>query len=86
MKTKPKNGSLLDKIQRHVRALELGKKNYKRADALLDEIALEMEPGQVLPLDANGKKFKLKDNFAAGKTRMNVGLNARRYEIEVIEA
>lgn len=78
-KRAPKKYDLADLCQRQQRALELGKKWYKRADALMDEIERQMEPGQI------EGRYKLVDKFAS-KNRINVGLNARRYELEVVEA
>ena len=76
-------GDLAQRIQKHLTALRLGKKWYKLADQRLDKLLLEMEPGQSVKL-ANGKTFQLQDKFAV-KNRINVGLNARRYDFVEIE-
>lgn len=86
MKTKPKPETLVHKIERCIRARELGAKNYKRSDALLDELMKELEPGQVLPLNANGRKIEIIDNYPPGKVVHFKPCGVRRYELKVIEA
>jgi hypothetical protein len=78
-KAKPAKASLADKVKAHLRAMELGKKHYRHADRLFDELLLEMEPGQML--EVGGKRVRLKDKGH----RFNVGLNARRFEFEVLD-
>ncbi len=85
MKTKRKSG-LVDKIERCIRARELGAKNYKRSDTLLDELMQELEPGQTLPLNANGRKVQVIDNYADGKLVHFKPCGVRRYELKVFEA
>lgn len=69
-------------VARHLRLLASGKKNYKKSDVLLDELEKQLEPGQIVKLP-NGTSVKFVDKFA-GKNRMNVGMNARRYEFEEV--
>jgi hypothetical protein len=74
----PPDFDLADMVGKHIRALALGKKNYKRADALLAVIVREMEPGVLVTL-ANGETWELEDKFAGGKISVPVGQSARRY-------
>jgi hypothetical protein len=67
-----------------MRATELGKKNYRKADAIMDTLEKELEPGQVVQL-GSGRSVRFVDKFA-GRNRINVGMNARRYEFEEITA
>jgi hypothetical protein len=78
-KANPAKTSLADKVKAHLRALESGKRAYKRSDRLFDELLLEMEPGQIV--EVGGKRVRLKDKGH----RFNVGLNARRFEFEVLD-
>jgi hypothetical protein len=74
---------LVEKALRSLRARELGKKNYARADRLLQEIALEIEPGQVIKLgEKNG--LTLKDKFSE-KDIVWTPCAARRWELEKVE-
>ena len=70
------------RVNRLLRTQEAGKRAYKKADALMDALELELEPGQIVTFP-NGKKFRFVDKFA-NKNRINVGLNARRYEFEEV--
>ena len=86
MKSKAKD-DLSQKVARCVRAMELGRKNYRQADVTMDALEKEMTPGDVVIVSSGklrGKKFKMIDKFAGGKTRINVGMNARRYELEEV--
>lgn len=78
------NSDLPGLVAKHLRALSAGKKAYKRSDVLLDEIEKQMEPEQIVKLPS-GVSVKFVDKFA-GKNRVNVGMNCRRYEFEEIEA
>jgi hypothetical protein len=69
-------------VAKHLRSLELGKRNYRKADAALDEIEQKLQPGEVVELP-NGRKVRFKDKFD-GRNRINVGLNARRFEFEEV--
>lgn len=69
-------------VTKHLRSLELGKKHYKKSDAALDEIEKQIIPGEIVALPS-GKKVRFKDKFA-DRTRINVGMNARRYEFEEV--
>lgn len=73
---------LAQQVGKYLRALELGKKHYKRADALMDSIEKELQPGQVITL-LTGKVVRFADKFES-RTRINVGMNARRYEFEEV--
>ena len=62
---------------------QLGKKNYARADRLLQEIATEIEPGQIIKTgEKNG--LKLKDKFFE-KDIVWTPCAARRWELEEVE-
>ena len=74
---------LLKKAQRSLRARELGKKNYARADRLLQEIATDIEPGQIIKIgEKNG--LQLKDKFFE-KNIVWTPCAARRWELEEVE-
>ena len=79
---KKSQSDLSSAVEKLVRALELGKKNYKKADALMDALEKELEPGQLIVL-RSGKSYRFVDKFS-GKNRINVGMNARRYEFEPV--
>jgi hypothetical protein len=74
---------LVTKIKRYTRALEAGKRAYKRKDELLEEIVQEMKAREIqeLELSAN-QKATLVDKFAE-KNRIGVGQGVNRYEIEL---
>jgi len=69
-------------VAQHVRSLQRGKLSYKKADAAMDLLEKEMQPGEVVQV-ASGKKFRFVDKFA-DRNKLNVGLNARRYEFEEV--
>jgi hypothetical protein len=75
-----KNG-LADKARRALRARAAGKRCYARYDALLDEIAAEIEPGETILLNEFGKKAVLRDQFD-GKLIVWKPCGIRRYELE----
>lgn len=79
----------------HVHALDTGKQGYKTADNALDLLLAQMQKkpcpecgaprfknGGVVKT-ADGRKFRIRDKFAERPT-LNVGMNARRYELELI--
>jgi hypothetical protein len=72
---------------RHLSNLQRGKTGYKKADAAFEALMKLVKPGDVIELPANcrmaGKKFEVKDKFAS-KISVNVGMNARRYELDEI--
>ena len=51
---------------------------------LMDTLEKELEPGQIVQL-GSGRGMRFVDKFA-GRNRINVGMNARRYEFEEITA
>lgn len=61
--TPKKKDDLAEKVREAVRAHGAGVRGYARHDALVEEIAKEIEPGQVVK---TGKKsgYKLVDEFA----------------------
>jgi hypothetical protein len=61
-----------------------GKKHYRKADASMGTLERELEPGQIVQL-GSGRSVRFVDKFA-GRNRINVGVNARRYEFEEITA
>jgi hypothetical protein len=73
---------LARKIQRAIRTREMGRRAYKRADALLAEIAAEMKPGQVVQVSAE-RAYELVDNYA-GKDIVWNPCAARRWELEEV--
>jgi hypothetical protein len=83
MAKRVKSESVADKVKRCLRAKELGQKNYKKADALLDEISLEVEPGEEVILSPT-RKVVLHDQFA-DKSIVWKPCGVRRYELKVIE-
>ena len=87
-KPEPAEVDLSKLVSRHVLALQSGKKGYKTADALLDVIESHLKPGDVVEVTEgklSGKKFKFSDKFS-DRSRLNVGMNARRYELEDVTA
>lgn len=48
----------------------------------MDLLEKELQPGEVIQV-ASGKKFRFVDKFA-DRNKLNVGLNARRYEFEEV--
>lgn len=79
-----KTESLEERIAKHKRALELGKKHYGRADRLLESILPEMPVGERVPLPG-GKSAKLVDLFAE-KNKVFRAHGIGRYELQVSEA
>lgn len=75
---------LADKIKRALRSRELGKKHYERSDTLLQEIALEMEPGQTIKIRwlADDMNVTLVDQFAGANIVWNP-CAARRWSLKV---
>lgn len=81
----PKPLTLAEKALKCLRETELGKRHYKRADALLAEIRKELEPGARVKVGENNFVI-LKDKLAEGKTQFFHGSYARRYELELEKA
>ena len=75
--------TIADKVKRCLRAKELGQKNYKKANALLDEIAAEVEPGEPIVLSEK-RKVVLEDQFRE-KSIVWKPCGVRRYDLKVIE-
>ena len=71
-------------VGKFLRATELGEKYYRKADASMDTLERALEPGQIVQL-GSGRSVRFVDKFA-GRNRINVGVNARRYEFEEITA
>lgn len=81
----------------HVAALDTGKQGYKTADSALALLIAqcETEPcptcgGRRFKNDGivkaqDGRRFRIVDKYAT-KIQTNVGMNARRYELEEIPA
>ena len=75
--------SLAELVGKHLRARESGKRAYKRAERLLDEIVQRGKSGEEIPL-AGGKKAMIKDLYlTTNKVFRAHGIG--RYEIEVTE-
>lgn len=75
---------IADKVSKHLRARELGKKHYGRADRLLQEIRKELKPGEEIPLPG-GKKAVLVDLYA-DKDKVFRAHGISRFEFEVVDA
>lgn len=69
-------------VQRQISTLNSGKKGYKKSDALMDQLEKELEPGQIVILP-NGKKVRFVDQWA-GKSKVNAGMNVRRFAFEEV--
>jgi hypothetical protein len=69
-------------IAKHVHSLELGKRNYKKADAALEAIVATMKAGEIVTA-ANGKKYELVDEFAA-KPVVFRPVGVRRFRLELV--
>ncbi len=82
MKRKKVEDDLAAKVLRAVKARELGKRNYKRCDQLMEQLAKEIEPGQVIKVSAD-RGFKLVDNYA-GKAIVWTPCAARKWELEEV--
>jgi hypothetical protein len=67
-----------------LRATDWGRKHHRKADAWMDTLERALEPGQIVQL-GSGRSVRFVDKFA-GRNRINVGVNARRYEFEEITA
>lgn len=80
-----KTVSLAEKARKCLRETELGKRHYKRADALLAEICAEMIAGDTVKLNEHDAVL-LKDRLSDGKTQFFHGSYARRYELELVKA
>ncbi len=75
--------SIHDQVTRILRARELGKRHYARADALLNELLTRMEPGAKVELP--GKVVELVDNFAQKNVAFKpCGIN--RFDLKVSAA
>lgn len=83
-KKKPKV-DLAGIVHKYLRAHEAGKRGYAKADALLDEIASMVKPGRPIPLNDNGKKAVLVDEFK-GKSTVFKPCGVRRFSLKILEA
>ncbi len=78
-----KQAELARKVAKHLRLKEAGKKKYKEAEALLDEIVELAKPGQEVKL-AGGRIARVKDLYLeTNKVYRAHGIG--RYEVEVSE-
>lgn len=96
-KSEPKLDSPGDVATTHAAMLETGKAGYKAADSALALLIsqLEADPcptcgGRRFKNDGivkaeDGRRFRIVDKYAS-KIQVNVGMNARRYELEEIPA
>lgn len=78
-----KKPDVADLVKRYLRAKDSGRKAYKRSDALMEEIAKAMKPGEDVPISEK-LKARLKDNFAE-KGIVWTPCAARRWELEVVD-
>lgn len=96
-KTAPKTDSPGEVAANYVDVLDLAKQGYKTADSALAFLIsqLEIEPcptcggrrfkNNGIVKAPDGRRFRVVDKFAS-KIQLNVGMNARRYEVEEIPA
>lgn len=71
---------------RYLRRKSAGKKGYKDSDVTMDALEAKLNPGDVVVLDSGnlaGKKFRFVDTWA-GKSRVNAGMNVRRFDLEPV--
>jgi hypothetical protein len=85
------NEALRDVATRYFRAHGQGERGYKRADAIVNELAKILKPGEAIPLNENGRKAVMVDQFLEkdGKTPKVIVWNpcaARRFKLEIVEA
>lgn len=73
--------TLADKMRAHLRARELGKRHYERADRLLEEILCEVDCGRHVKLGDN-KVAVVVDNFAE-KNKVYRAHGIARYEVHL---
>jgi hypothetical protein len=79
---KPQQPITHDLAVAHVRAVERGKRAYKKADEHLKALLHEYEPGATFQV---GKEiFVLKDNIAKGEVGCWHGSRFKRYELEPV--
>ncbi len=82
-KTEGKAVGIVELIVAHLKARDLGRIWYGRADRALEDIAKRLKPGKEVVLP-NGDKAVLKDNFAdTNKVFRHHGI--ARFEIDVTE-
>ena len=79
----------------HMNALAMGKQGYKAADGALEFVVSKCETDPCPTCGArrfkndgivkspDGRRFRIVDKYAS-KIQVNVGMNARRYELEEI--
>jgi hypothetical protein len=70
------------KILAMLRALDAGREQYKKADALTEQISREMEVGELIDI-GHGDAAELVDNFAAGKNKVWKSCGISRFEIKI---
>ena len=85
-KKKPKEDTV-EKVQRYLRAREVGKRGYERADRIIHELAADVLPGTEIKLNEQGRKAVLRDRFEdfKGKDIIWTPCAARRWDLEIIE-
>jgi hypothetical protein len=79
-----KNPTPSDLCAKAVTSLAAGKRGYKKSDAAMDALEKLVKPGEVISIESGklkGKKFKFSDKWE-GKSRVNGGMNIRRFELE----
>ena len=75
--------TLGDLIRRQQMALNRGKRAYKQADALLDQIQEKMKPGEVVA--AGVTEYELVDKFAEKNTVCTPAM-CRRFELKEVKS
>jgi hypothetical protein len=83
-KLKKQTEPLAARVTKCLRARELGRRQYAKADRLLDSVAAEMKPGDEVEIGAGGKKAILVDEFAE-KTVVFRPSGFRRYSLKVVD-
>jgi hypothetical protein len=91
----PKTDSPGEVASLHVSALDTGKQGYKTADSALALLIAQLESDPCptcgsrrfkndgIVKSPDGRRFRIVDKYAS-KIQVNVGMNARRYELEEI--
>lgn len=78
-KSKP---DVVELILKCARARERGKKLYKRSDDLLAELLKQVDPGQPIKMNDEGRTAVIVDKWK-DKTQVVAISFARRYELEI---
>lgn len=84
--TKKDKKKLATKAKRLLKARELGRNNYAKADRLLKEMrAAGLKPNDELVINAKGDRVVLKDNYE-GQDKVFRSHGIARFELELVSA